>query len=190
MPLISSLERRRCQDRSMDKEKCTGNLLTISSLTQSSPSNRFQWWERGTSSWIKLFWVVLIRLRGCRFINIGTTWLEWVMSQGLYHFLERVRCRRTINFNRIMLAWRPQEGNKGSPHQLIMIIEKQQQLISLLRKTSKLSLLKKSPLTLQLILLALSKRSSSKRVKSKELQSMPTQWWTNTSKEHSLHLKI
>ena len=143
MRSTSSLEHRRCQDRSMGREKCSGNPLTTSSLTQSSPSNRFQWWERGTSSWTRPSWVVPIRRRGCRSINIGLMWLEWVMFQGLCLSLERVGWRNTIDLKTIMLAWRPQESDKGSLHLLIMIIEmlsirQQRQLIShqlVLRKT-------------------------------------------------------
>jgi len=154
MPLISNLVLRRCQDRLMAKEKCTTNLLTISSLTQSSPSNRSQWWERGISYWIKLYWVVPIRLRGCLSTNIGIMWLEWVMSQGLYHFPDKVPWRTIINFNMILLAWRLQERDNSLLLQLIMIpnSEIQQLLIkmNLRRKTHLLPL--KSQLMPQLIL--------------------------------------
>lgn len=131
----SSSEHRRCQDQLMAKEKCSGSLIMISSLTQSSPSNRFQWWERGISYWIKRYWVVLIRRRGCLFINIGIMLLVWVMCQGLYHFLEQVLWRTIINFSRIVEAWRRLRSGKGSLH-LLITTEHQQQQINHLKKTS------------------------------------------------------
>lgn len=131
----SSLERRRCQDQLMAKGKCLGSLIMISSLTQSSPSNRFQWWERGISYWIRRYWVVLIRRRGCHFISTGIMLLGWVMCQGLSHFLEQVLWRTITNFSRILEAWRRLRSGKGSLH-LLITTEHQQQLINHLKKTS------------------------------------------------------